>query len=99
MSRLRWCGARGASANRERTEFDDRRFEDTPRAPWPNGFFQGFAYLSKVDFDKREQTVYEGLAYGFTQSADPKPAPGPATLLLIIVGALGARIAARRRRA
>jgi len=27
-------------------QFDARGFEDTPRAPWPNGFFQGFAYLA-----------------------------------------------------
>jgi len=77
-------------------QFDGRGFEDTPRAPWPNGFFQGFAYLAKVDFDTRQLTVYEGFAYGFTLSADPKPAPGPGALTLVLVGALGARIARKR---
>ena len=79
-------------------QFEGRGFEDTPRAPWPNGFFQGFAYLAKVDFDTRQLTVYEGFAYGFTLSADPKPAPGLATLTSLLVGALGARMARRRVR-
>ena len=79
-------------------QFDGRGFEDTSRAPWPNGFFQGFAYLAKVDFDARQLTVYEGFAYGFMLSADPKPAPWPGALTLILVGALGARMARRRVR-
>jgi hypothetical protein len=79
-------------------QFDDRRFEDTPRAPWPNGFFTGAAYLSKADFTKRELTVYEGLEYDFTLFAELVVVPQPATLILIFAGLLTLRAVARRGR-
>ena len=77
-------------------QFDDRRFEDTPRAPWPNGFFTGFPYLSKVDFAKRQLTIYEGLEYDFVLNAEPAPVPASPTLTLIFAALLGFRAAAWR---
>jgi len=73
---------------------EDRKFDDAPRAPWPDGSFAGFAYLSKVDRDKKVLTVYEGVVYGFSLSADPKPevlpppneVPEPAPLTLVVTG-------------
>jgi hypothetical protein len=75
-------------------QFDDRRFEDTPRAPWPNGFFTGFPYLAKTDFAKRQLAVYEGLEYDFVLNAQPVPVPP--TLALILAALLVWRAAAWR---
>src|SRR5215831_10383602 len=69
---------------------------DYRRCHGRDGSFAGFAYLSKVDRDKKALTVYEGLVYGFSLSADPKAevlpdptqteVPEPASLPLVSIG-------------
>jgi hypothetical protein len=62
-------------------QYPDQSFYDKPMGPFPNGFFNGFAYPAKIDRDTRVLTVYEGIAYGFQLSV-----PEPGTWILMLCG-------------
>ena len=60
----------------------DSIFEDLPRGPWPDSFFNASAFLDKVDFKTKTLTIYEGVRYGFKLEATK--APEPAGILLLV---------------
>lgn len=65
-------------------QYGDRHFYDFPEGPFPNGFFNGYAYPVKIDRVHDTLTVYQGVAYGFQLSE----APEPCTLFLTGSGVL-----------
>jgi hypothetical protein len=74
-------------------QYNDERFFDEPRGPWPSAFFEATAMLSKVDYTNRVLTVYEGVSYEFHLST-----PEPEAVLLFALGVLGlAGLRVRRR--
>ncbi len=71
-------------------EYDNRRFYDEPKGPWPSAFFIATAFLSQVDAANRILTVYEGVGYEFHLEA-----PEPSSMLLVALG-MGGMLAWRR---
>ncbi|MCU0868753.1 MAG: PEP-CTERM sorting domain-containing protein [Burkholderiales bacterium] len=65
-------------------QYADRKFYDGPRAPWPDGLFDGWTFLSKVDRTTRTLTIYEGVEYGFKLSARLVPEPGTWVMVLVL---------------
>jgi hypothetical protein len=78
-------------------QYADREFYDFPTGPFPNGFFNGYAYPVKIDRVHDTLTVYQGVAYGFQLSE----APEPSTLILFgsslfgVIGLLRKRLVTR----
>jgi hypothetical protein len=65
-------------------QYADRSFFDGPRAPWPEGIFHAWAFLSKSDPTTRTLTIYEGVKYGFDLSVG-RMVPEPETWMFAIV--------------
>ena len=59
-----------------------------------NGFFAAEAFLGTVNYTTKTLTLYDGLDYGFDNSA----APEPSTLVLFASGFAGLMGILRRRR-
>lgn len=73
-------------------QYADRHFFDGPRGPWPTASFDAVAMLSKVDFTKRELTVYEGVYWGFQLSATLVPEPETWAMMLLGLGSVMWRV-------
>lgn len=78
-------------------QYADRRFYDGPKAPWPEGFFHAWTFLSKSDPTTRTLTIYEGVKYGFDLSVG-RMVPEPQTWVFaaVAIAVVGWRM---RRRA
>ena len=64
-------------------QYTDESFYDFPKAPYDDGFFSGWAMLSKVDYATRTLTTYEGVSYGFDLHVQNIPEPSSITLVLL----------------
>jgi hypothetical protein len=62
-------------------QYTDRSFYDLPYEGFPNSFFEADAFLTKIDFNTRVLTDYEGIHYGYRLSV-----PEPNVLLLVFIG-------------
>lgn len=62
-------------------QYVDGSFYDFPYEGFPDSFFEADAFLTKVDYNTRVLTLYEGIHYGFKLSV-----PEPNALLLTLIG-------------
>jgi hypothetical protein len=90
-------------------QYSSKLFYDGPRGYYsPSGSFRGIALLGTVTYvtdasdnvTSRVLTVYDGISYGFDNTAGATPTvPEPSTLILLLAGVPFAAFAIRRHRA
>jgi hypothetical protein len=69
-------------------QYEDEHFYDFPKAPFETGFFEADAFLSKVDYNARTLTIFDGVEYGFYVYAIDVPEPSTWLLMVTAMGFL-----------